>query len=167
MRPVETTSVATPAADQRLDTAERTLVVFKPDAVRRRLVGVLIKRFENIGLDLILASRRTVNTEFVLHHHNDLLDKYGRRVADAVATYMTSGPLVATIWEGTDAAAAGRRLIGPTFPAQAPPGSIRGDYAHFSLEDIHRTGRMSGNLVHGSRTAAEAQREISLWFQDA
>ena len=149
-----------------MQASQRTLVVFKPDTIRRRLVGELVQRFESAGLDLLAARRRTVEAEFVFRHHLDLVDKYGDEVARSVVAYLTSGPVIATIWEGPDAIAAGRRLIGPTFPADAPSGTIRGDYATGSLEDIQRTGHMAGNLVHGSRTLAEAQREIGLWFQD-
>jgi nucleoside-diphosphate kinase len=149
-----------------LGSAERTLVVFKPDTLRRGLVSVLAKRFQVAGLDLLVARRRWIDAEFVFCHHQDLAVKHGDIVVQAVVDYMTSGPVIASIWEGPDAPAIGRALIGPTFPADAPPGTIRGDYADFSVEDVLRTGTMPGNLVHGSRTSDDAKREIRLWFPE-
>jgi len=154
-------------AGTEVDQAEHTLIVFKPDAVQRGLVSTLMGRFESVGLDLLIAARRTVAPDFVLRHHDGLLATYGRVITEAVIAYMTSGPLIATIWEGLDATAAGRRLIGPTFPAQARPGTIRGDYAHFRADDVRRTGVLPGNLVHGSRTVGDAKREIELWFGES
>ncbi|MFK0250216.1 nucleoside-diphosphate kinase [Amycolatopsis azurea] len=144
---------------------ELTLILFKPDAVRQRLVGVLIQRFEGIGLDLIYSRRaRITDPEMVYQHHPDLFSKHGAVIADAVVDYMMSGPLIATVWSGIDAVAAGRRQIGPTFPAEAPATTIRGQFSRMSRRDVLKTGVMEGNIIHGSRTTDEAQREIKLWF---
>ncbi|MBE1580549.1 nucleoside-diphosphate kinase [Amycolatopsis roodepoortensis] len=144
---------------------ERTLVLFKPDAVRRRLVGKLMGRFEYIGLDLIISRRTTITgADFVHRHHPDLVDKHGPVIAAAVVKYMTSGPLIATIWEGYRAIDASRRIIGSTFPAEAARGTIRRDFSQMSRDEVLVTTTMTGNLVHGSRTANEAKREIALWF---
>ncbi len=132
---------------------ERTLVLCKPDAVQRRLVGEVVDRLERKGLRLVAMDLRVLDEAVAKAHY---AEHEGKSFFGDLVSFITSGPLVAICVEGLDAVAAVRALMGPTNPVQAPPGSIRGDYGL----DIGR------NLVHGSDSAASAIREIELFFPD-
>jgi nucleoside-diphosphate kinase len=143
---------------------ERTLVVLKPDAVARGLVGRLIQRFEDAGLKIVALTLRTMDAEFTRRHYFDLEERFGKGVYDVTATYMQSGPVVGLVLEGVEAVANVRRLVGPTFPNQAAPGTIRGDFAHISKAYTDVAHRPIANLVHASGNADEAKYEIDVWF---
>jgi nucleoside-diphosphate kinase len=132
---------------------ERTLVLCKPDAVRRGLVGEVVDRLERKGLRLVAMDLRTLDEPTAKAHY---AEHEGKLFFGELVSFITSGPLVAICVEGLDAVAAVRVLMGPTNPVQAPPGSIRGDYAL----DIGR------NLVHGSDSVASATREVDLFFPE-
>ena len=132
---------------------ERTLVLCKPDAVERGLVGEVVDRLERKGLRLVAMDLRALDEAVAKAHY---AEHEGKPFFDELVSFITSGPLVAICVEGLDAVAAVRALMGPTNPVQAPPGSIRGDYGL----DIGR------NLVHGSDSAASAVREIELFFPE-
>ena len=131
--------------------AERTLVLIKPDAMRRGLAGEILRRFEARGLELKEAKLLTVERALAEEHYAEHAEKpfYGELV-----DFITSGPTLALVLEGEDAIATGRTTIGATNPADAGPGTIRGDLA-LSMPD---------NLVHGSDSPESAEREIKLWF---
>jgi len=133
---------------------ERTLVLCKPDAVERGLVGEVVDRLERKGFRLVAMDLRMLDEAVAKAHY---AEHEGKPFFGELVSFITSGPLVAICVEGPDAVAAVRTLMGPTNPAQAPPGSIRGDYGL----DIGR------NLVHGSDSAASATREIELFFPGA
>ena len=130
---------------------ERTLVLVKPDGVRRGLVGEVISRIERKGLAISALSMRLLDEQTAGEHYAEHTEKpfFGELVA-----FITSGPLVAIAVEGSDAVAAVRTLMGATNPIQAAPGSIRGDYAIVITE----------NIVHGSDSPASAERELKLFF---
>ena len=132
---------------------ERTLVLCKPDAVERGLVGEVVDRLERKGFRLVAMDLRMLDEAVAKAHY---AEHEGKPFFGELVSFITSGPLVAICVEGLDAVAAVRTLMGPTNPAQAPPGSIRGDYGL----DIGR------NLVHGSDSAASATREIELFFPE-
>jgi len=132
---------------------ERTLVLCKPDAVGRGLVGEVVDRLERKGLRLVAMDLRVLDEAVAKAHY---AEHEGKSFFGELVSFITSGPLVAICVEGLDAVAAVRVLMGPTNPVQAPPGSIRGDYGL----DIGR------NLVHGSDSAASATREIELFFPE-
>ena len=132
---------------------ERTLVLCKPDAVERGLVGEVVDRLERKGLRLVAMDLRVLDEAVAKAHY---AEHEGKPFFDELVSFITSGPLVAICIEGLDAVAAVRVLMGPTDPVQAPPGSIRGDYGL-------AIGR---NLVHGSDSAASATREIELFFPE-
>ncbi|HZD72640.1 MAG TPA: nucleoside-diphosphate kinase [Actinomycetota bacterium] len=132
---------------------ERTLVLCKPDAVERGLVGEVVDRIERKGLRLVAMDLRVLDEAVAKAHY---AEHEGKPFFGELVSFITSGPLVAICVEGLDAVAAVRALMGPTNPVQAPPGSIRGDYGL----DIGR------NLVHGSDSAASAAREIELFFPE-
>ncbi len=133
---------------------ERTLILIKPDAMERRLAGEILVRFERRGLTMRAARLLQVDRELAERHYAEHAEKpfFGELVA-----FITSGSTLAFVLEGEGAIATSRRTIGGTNPADADPGSIRGDFAL----------SMPNNLVHGSDSAASAEREVALWFGDA
>lgn len=132
---------------------ERTLVLIKPDAVRRGLVGDILSRLEHKGLVLRGVEMRTLPVAVAQRHYHE---HEGKPFFPELVAFITGGPLVAVAVEGADAIAAVRTLMGPTNPVTAPPGTIRGDLALLIGE----------NLVHGSDSAASADNELALFFPD-
>ena len=130
---------------------ERTLVLCKPDAVARGLVGEVVGRLERKGLSLVAMDLRHLDEATAKQHY---AEHEGKPFFDELVRFITSGPLVAICVEGPDAVAAVRTLMGPTDPVAAAPGSIRGDYG---LE-------IGQNLVHGSDSPPSADRELALFF---
>lgn len=133
---------------------QRTLVLLKPDCVQRRLVGALIERFERKGLKLVAmkfvqAGRELAERHYAVHK--------GKPFYESLLSFLTSGPTVALVWEGREAVAVVREMMGKTDGAKAPPGTIRGDHG-LSIQN---------NLIHGSDSAENAATEISLWFTAA
>ena len=132
---------------------ERTLVLLKPDAVRRGLVGQVLARFEAKGLGIVALELRTITGEQADAHYAEHVD---RDFYPPLRTFATSGPLVALVLEGDEAIAVVRALNGATDGRQAAPGTIRGDLSLSNRE----------NLVHASDSPESAEREIALWFPD-
>ena len=133
--------------------AERTLILAKPDAVSRNLSGEIMARFERRGLVLRAARLVTASRDLGEEHYAEHAEKpfFGELV-----DFITSGPALAMVFEGEGAIAVCRTTIGATNPAEALPGSLRGQYALV----------MPNNLVHGSDSLESAAREIGLWFPD-
>jgi nucleoside-diphosphate kinase len=131
--------------------AERTLVLIKPDAMRRRLAGEIVSRLERRGFELRAAKLVEVEAELAERHYAEHAEKpfFGELVE-----FITSGPTLALVVEGESAVSVVRTTIGATNPANAAPGTIRGDLAL----------AMPDNLVHGSDSPESAEREIALWF---
>ena len=132
---------------------ERTLVLCKPDAVERGLVGEVVGRLERKGFRLVAMELRTLDEATAKQHYGE---HEGKAFFGDLVAFITSGPLVALCVEGPDAVGAVRTLMGPTNPITAPPGSIRGDYG---LE-------IEQNLVHGSDSGESAARELALFFPE-
>jgi nucleoside-diphosphate kinase len=133
--------------------SERTLVLIKPDGVRRGLTGEVLARIERKGLRIVAMDLRTVGRDLAENHYAEHVDKlfYG-----SLVEFITSGPLVALVAEGPRAIEAFRALAGATDPVKAGPGTIRGDYA-LEVQD---------NIVHGSDSPDSAEREIKIFFPD-
>ncbi|WP_330270426.1 nucleoside-diphosphate kinase [Lentzea sp. NBC_00516] len=146
---------------------ERTLVLLKPDAVARGLAGRIITRFEDAALKIVGVKMKTLDAEFTRKHYFDLEERAGADVFNTTAQFMQSGPVIALALEGVDAVAKVRKIIGGTFPDQAPPGTVRGDFAHQTKSSSEVSGKAVMNLVHASGNAEEAKYEIELWFQVA
>ena len=132
---------------------EQTFIMVKPDGVRRQLVGEIIRRFEDKGLilkelRLLTPTKEIAETHYGVHR--------GKPFFDSVVAFISSGPVVAMVWEGPDVVVLGRKLMGATKPEDALPGTIRGDFAN-TIEQ---------NLVHGSDSVENAQAEIKIWFGD-
>jgi nucleoside-diphosphate kinase len=128
-------------------------VLVKPDAFDRALSGEVLARFERKGLRIVALRQLRIDEEFARRHYEE---HTGKPFFDELVDFITRGPLVAAVFEGQDAVAAARQLIGATNPLEAAPGSIRGDLAV----------EVTFNLVHGSDSDESAEREISLWFPD-
>jgi len=132
---------------------ERTFVMVKPDGVRRALVGTIIQRYEQKGLKIVAAKLMNVSKELAEKHYHEHSSK---PFFPALIDGITSGPVFAMVLEGDKAISLVRLLNGATRVEDALPGTIRGDFAASTTE----------NLVHGSDSAESAQREILLWFPD-
>jgi nucleoside-diphosphate kinase len=133
---------------------ERTLVLIKPDGVKRGLVGDIIGRIERKGLALVAVELKTASDDIAAGHY---AEHEGKPFYPSLLEFITSGPLVAAVLEGPRAVAAFRQIAGGTDPVEkAVPGTIRGDYALST----------QFNLVHGSDSPDSAEREIGLWFPD-
>ena len=132
---------------------ERTLVLIKPDGVRRGLIGTVIERIERKGLRIVALELRTLDRETASTHY---AEHVGKPFFEPVVDFITSGPLVALVAEGPRAIQAFRGLAGATDPVTATPGTIRGDHA---LE-------IGENVVHGSDSPESAQREIKIFFPE-
>jgi nucleoside-diphosphate kinase len=131
---------------------EQTLILVKPDGVQRGLVGEIIGRFERRGLQLVAMKLIQMSPELAAEHYGV---HQGKPFYEGLVSYITSGPIVAMVWQGKSAVAAARATMGATNPVNAPPGTIRGDLA---IE----IGR---NLVHGSDSPENAEKEVSLFFR--
>jgi nucleoside-diphosphate kinase len=143
---------------------ERTLVVLKPDAVARGLIGQVLSRFEAALLKIVAAKMVRMNAELARKHYFDLEERFGPAVYTPVAAFMQTGPVIALVIEGVDAVACVRKLVGATYPDQAAPGTIRGDFAHQSKAYANANGLAVANLVHASANLQDAERELGVWF---
>ena len=130
---------------------QRTLVLLKPDTVRRGLVGAVLARFESRGLSIVALEQRTIDAGLADQHYAEHVDK---AFYPPLRDFVTSGPLVALVLEGDSAIEVVRGINGATDGRKAAPGTIRGDYSLSNRE----------NLVHGSDSPESAEREIAIWF---
>ncbi len=173
---------------------ERTLVLIKPDGFRRGLVGEIISRFEKVGLRMVAAKLVKVSPDLALKHYgygDEWFEKVGQKVkefyrqhgldqGEALAKmsnreigelvqkwnvdYLTAGPVLAMVWQGPHAIEIVRKIVGPTYPSEAPPGTIRGDFGYDSTLTANSEKRSVHNLVHASDSPQAAKLEIELWF---
>ena len=132
---------------------ERTLLLVKPDGVARGLIGEILGRVERKGFKIVALQMRTLDDEFAAAHY---AEHVGKEFYPRLAAFITSGPLVAAVVEGPEAISVWRGLQGATNPAQAAPGTIRGDLATAN----------PANLTHGSDSPESAAREIALFFPE-
>lgn len=130
---------------------ERTFVMIKPDGVQRAIIGRTISRFESKGLKLVAAKMLHISEELAAKHYGEHVEK---PFYEPLIKYITSGPVLATVWEGKNTISCVRTVVGKTNPQEAAPGTVRGD---FGME----TGR---NIIHASDSPASAEREIALFF---
>ncbi|MFI1964033.1 nucleoside-diphosphate kinase [Streptomyces pathocidini] len=145
-------------------TVERTLVLLKPDALARGLAGRIISRFEDAALKIVGTKMKWMDEEFTRRHYFDLEERLGSEVYGVTATFMQQGPVIALVLEGYDAIATVRKIVGSTYPNEAPAGTVRGDLSHYSSAASIATGKAVANLVHASGNAEEAKQEVELWF---
>jgi nucleoside-diphosphate kinase len=170
---------------------EQTLVIIKPDGIQRSLIGTVISRFEQIGLKLV-AMKMVVPTAEMIEKHYTLDPEWrsitGQKTIDAFRSrgktppfehahdmsadilkrlghYLTSGPVIAMIWQGAHAVKIMRKLVGSTEPFSSDVGTIRGDFMLDSYELSEMEGRSIRNIIHASGSVKEAQDEIAHWFE--
>jgi len=165
---------------------ERTLVLIKPDAVLRGIVGEIIQRFERVGmkivaLKMIQAQRETLEKHYFkdekwltekgeLYKKKLNLDKktdpipVGKNIVDGLVIDMQTSPIIAIVLEGHNAVHTIKRLTGPTNIDEAFPGTIRGDYSHDTFELANKSNRPNLTIIHATDNTTEAQKEIDFWF---
>lgn len=146
-------------------TIERTLVLLKPDAVKRGLMGEIVSRFERTGMKIVALRLCWVKAEKAGEHYGeDIVQRRGEKVRNFLIGYITSGPVLAMVIEGVSAVENVRLMCGSTEPRAALPGTIRGDYSHVSYAHANALDKAVENVIHASATTEEAEREIYLWF---
>jgi nucleoside-diphosphate kinase len=153
-----------------INTQERTLIIFKPDAVQRGIVGEILTRFEKVGLKIIAAKMLKPDYDHYYHHYEkigQMISRRGQKAFDVTLDMMNTGPVIAFILEGVEAVALVRKMVGATEPKSALPGTVRGDYAHMSFGHADANDVGIPNLMHASGDVAEAEKEIGHWFSES
>jgi len=148
-------------------TIEKTLVLIKPEGVQRALVGKIISRFESAGLKIIGMKQVWVDKEFAKKHYTeDIAERRGEKVREMLLDYIIEGPVIAMVLEGVNAIENVRKIVGGTEPKSAPPGTIRGDFAHVSFAYADKNNIPVKNLIHASGNEKDAKHEVPLWFNE-
>ena len=171
---------------------QQTLILLKPDAVQRGLIGTIISRFEQVGLKMTAIKMVHPRKEDVDQHYaltdewmRGVFEKskakydadgeafpwtdhvaYGTEIKRGLMDFLMAAPIVAMVWEGEGAVAIIRKLVGSTESAGSPAGTIRGDFSHDSYSLSNNQNRPLRNLIHASGTPEEAKNEIAVWFTD-
>ncbi len=140
---------------------EHTLVLIKPDGVYRGLIGEVIQRFERAGLKIVGMKMEWIEKDFAKKHYHAHLKK---DFYPGLEQYITAGPVVAMVIEGIDVVEVVRKIVGPTEPGKAMPGTIRGDYCHVNVGYADEKKKSIYNIIHASGSVNEAKEEILLWF---
>jgi nucleoside-diphosphate kinase len=135
-----------------MSNTERTFIAVKPDGVQRGIFPEVLRRFSQKGFKLVAIKLTFAKEDLLKEHYADLVSK---PFFPSLLSYMMSGPVLATVWEGKDVVKQGRVLLGATNPLASAPGTIRGDFA---LD-------MGRNIIHGSDSVESANKEIDLWFK--
>ncbi|TSD05616.1 MAG: nucleoside-diphosphate kinase [Parcubacteria group bacterium Greene0714_7] len=169
---------------------ERTLIILKPDAVQRSLIGEIMKRIERTGLKFVAFKFGLATEDQLVRHYNKdekwFLEKgtrilndrtthnlpiekdalgYGKEIIDSIVKFMTAGPVLMMVVEGNESVAVVKKLVGATEPKTSDVGTIRGDYTVDSYDHSSVQSRAVRNLVHCSESPEEASREIAVWFK--
>ena len=142
---------------------ERSLVLIKPDGVQRGIIGDLISRFEKVGLKISASKLVHIDKAFAKKHYKAHVSK---EFYKGLEESITSGPVMAIVFEGLHCIEIVRKIVGPTEPRTAPPGTIRGDYSSHSYEYTDPKNIAIRNLIHASTSKKEADDEIKLWFSE-
>jgi nucleoside-diphosphate kinase len=173
---------------------EKTLVIIKPDGIQRSLIGEIIKRYERSGLKLIAMKMLVPSEDMAVKHYYEVggdawLEEVGRKARESYekkgiespyssnmengkavmmsnAKYLSSGPVIAMIWQGNQAVALVRKITGGTEPLTSDVGTIRGDFTLDTYEMADRDKRSVRNLIHASGNSNEAEKEIPIWFNE-
>lgn len=148
---------------------ERTLIILKPDAVQRGIVGEIITRFERAGLKIVAAKMSAPDEAHYHAHYEDIgkmISRRGQKAFDVTLEMMQAGPVLAMVLEGVEAVALVRKMVGTTEPKAAAPGTVRGDYSHVSFAHADAEDMGIPNLIHASGDVEEAKKEIAHWFSE-
>lgn len=147
---------------------EKTLIIFKPDAVMRGIVGEILTRFERVGLKIVGTKMLAPDYEHYFQHYEGigtLKTRKGDTIFEAQMQEMQKGPVIAMVLEGVNAVDQVRKMVGDTEPKSALPGTIRGDYSHMTYGHASAASRGVPNVLHASADAGEAEKEITHWFK--
>lgn len=145
---------------------QRTLILLKPDALDRGIVGEIITRFERVGAKLVGMKLLVSEKDTAMKHYTeDLAARRGEKVRELMISMLTSGPIVAIVLEGIEIVEVVRKMVGGTEPKTAAPGTIRGDYAHVSFKYADEKQIGVFNLIHASGSPEEAPVEVDVWFR--
>ncbi len=148
---------------------QKTLIVFKPDTLQRGLVGEILTRFERVGLKIVATKMLAPDRQHYYRHYEEIgkmVTRRGEHAFNITLDLMTQGPVIAMVLEGVEAVALVRKMVGPTEPKSAAPGTIRGDYSHMSFGYADEKDKGISNLIHASGDEDEAAEEIKHWFSD-
>lgn len=148
---------------------QKTLIVFKPDAMQRGIVGEILSRFERVGLKIVGTKMIAPTKEHYHKHYEEIgkmITRRGQGTFDITLNMMIDGPVIAMVLEGVEAVELVRKLVGTTEPKSALPGTIRGDFSHMSFGYADHEGKGIPNLIHASGDPDEAVEEIGHWFSD-
>jgi nucleoside-diphosphate kinase len=145
---------------------QRSLILLKPDALDRGIIGEIITRFERagvkiVGMKMLLSEKDTA----MKHYTDDLAQRRGEVIRQRMIDMLISGPIVALALEGIEIVEIARKMVGSTEPKAAAPGTIRGDYAHVSYTYADKKSIGVFNLIHASASSEEAETEINVWFK--
>lgn len=149
---------------------ERTLILLKPDTLKRGLAGEIIGRFEKAGLKIVGAKMLQPDSNHYYRHYEEIgkmITRRGKDIFEVTLEMMNEGPVIAMVLEGIEAVAVVRKMVGGTEPKTALPGTIRGDYSHISFEHADAEGIATPNIIHASGDRDEAEEEIRHWFSDS
>lgn len=172
---------------------EQSLVIIKPDGIQRTLIGEIIKRIEKVGLKMtaikmivpdkdLVEKHYTIDPEWFQKAGEKSIKAYkqknqepptedpieaGKTILEVLTKYMTSGPVIAMVWQGADSVGIVRKIVGLTEPLSSDVGTLRGDFVLDSYKMADTDGRAVRNLVHASGSVEEAEKEIKLWFSDS
>lgn len=149
---------------------ERTLIILKPDAIQRGIVGEVITRFERAGLKIVGSKMLKPDYDHYFHHYetiSKMVSRRGQEAFDVTLDMMQQGPVIVFVLEGIEAVTLVRKLVGTTEPKDALPGTIRGDYAHVSFAHANAHGQGIANIIHASGDSEEAKEEIAHWFSES
>jgi nucleoside-diphosphate kinase len=148
---------------------ERTLILFKPDAVQRGVVGEILTRFERVGLKIVGTKMISPTKDQFYKHYEEIgqvITRRGEKVFNNVLNNMSDGPVIAMVLEGIEAVDLVRKLVGSTEPKSSAPGTIRGDFSHMSYGYGDEQDKGIPNLIHASGDQADAKKEIPHWFSE-
>ncbi len=147
---------------------EQTLLILKPDAVMRGIIGEIVTRFEKVGFKIVAMKMIEPDYEHYAQHYEGigtLKTRKGDEIFESTLASMQEGPVIAIVLEGVEAVEVVRKMVGDTQPKTALPGTIRGDYAHVTYGQASQVGRGVANVVHASADKDEAKKEIAHWFK--
>ena len=149
---------------------QKTLIIFKPDAIMRGIVGEVLSRFERVGLKIVGAKMLQPDYDHFFGHYQGigtLKTRKGEEIFETQMKEMQRGPVIAMVLEGVEAVEQVRKMVGSTEPKSAAPGTIRGDYAHMTYGQASNAKRGVPNVLHASADAEEAAKEVAHWFSDS
>ena len=146
---------------------EQTLILIKPDGLARGLTTKILARLECAGLKLEGIKILQPTIEEAKHHYlyEDIAVRHNDKIWEQLLEYITEAPIVVAVFSGNFAIEIARKIVGPTEPRQAQPGTIRGDYCHHSFAIGDEASKAVRNLIHSSANSDDAKREISVWFK--